>query len=206
MRFFNVYQYLALAVLFPLAYWLWWRRCDGSHRCTLLLLAMPVLYAYIIPGLGTNWLKLWEINTRLRLGRFRPHHGFVFGSATSLIALLCAEPRPADFGTWDVFRSGFVMGSVLAFWNWLYDIYAIKAGFITVYNRATRRTKAPRPSPPTTRRRCSALSASATASPSGWCRTACWSRGTGSSTAGCSSPATWPCWWCRWSSSSAFPI
>jgi hypothetical protein len=32
-------------------------------------------------------------------------------------------------------RSGFVIGSVLALWNWLYDIYAIKTGFITVYNR-----------------------------------------------------------------------
>ena len=28
------------------------------------------------------------------------------------------------------------MGSVLAFWNWLYDIYAIKADVLRVYTRA----------------------------------------------------------------------
>ena len=28
-----------------------------------------------------------------------------------------------------------MLGSVLGFWNWLYDLYAIKAGVVTVYNR-----------------------------------------------------------------------
>jgi hypothetical protein len=135
MRLLNLYQYLAPLVLFPVSYWLWWRRCEQSHACAVLLLSMPVLFAYVIPGLGTNWLGLWEFNTRWRLGKFRPHHGFVFGTATSLFALLCVEPHQAGLGIWEVVRSGFLLGSVLAFWNWLYDIYAIKAGFIVVYNR-----------------------------------------------------------------------
>jgi hypothetical protein len=135
MWFLNLYQYLAPLVLFPVSYWLWWHRCEHSHACVLLLLSMPVLFAYVIPGLGTNWLGLWEFNTRWRLGKFRPHHGFVFGTATSLFALLCLEPRSASLGIWELVRSGFLLGSVLAFWNWLYDIYAIKAGFIVVYNR-----------------------------------------------------------------------
>jgi len=46
------------------------------------LLGIPVLYAYIVPAVGTNVFRIWEFNTRLRLGRFRPHHGFVFGSAS----------------------------------------------------------------------------------------------------------------------------
>lgn len=96
---------------------------------------MPVLFAYIIPGLGTNWLNLWEFNTRLRLGKFRPHHGFVFGTATSLFGLLCLTAQPPTFSLAELLRTGFIVGSVLAFWNWLYDIYAIKAGFITVYNQ-----------------------------------------------------------------------
>src|SRR5207245_11629135 len=135
MRFFRLYQYLAPAALFPLSYWLWWQRCQHSHACVLLLLSMPVSFAYIIPGLGTNWLGLWEFNTPWRRGKFRPHHGFVFGSATSLLALLCVEPPAPSCGVWEVVRASFVLGSVLAFWNWLYDIYAIKAGFIRVYHR-----------------------------------------------------------------------
>jgi hypothetical protein len=49
------------------------------------------------PGVGTNVLKVWEFDTRLRLGRFRPHHGFVFGSATAMLALLTVPaPDPAS--------------------------------------------------------------------------------------------------------------
>ena len=135
MRFFNVYQYVAPAVLFPISYLFWLRRMGGDHRLVLLMLSVPVVFAYVIPALGTNWLRLWEFNTRLRLGRFRPHHGFVFGSATSLIALVCVTPRPPAPDAFDLFRTAFVLGSVLAFWNWLYDVRAIQAGFITVYNR-----------------------------------------------------------------------
>jgi hypothetical protein len=136
MNFFNLYQYITPLLLFPLSYYLWLRQFDGNHRFVWLMLSMPVLFAYIIPGLGTNWLKLWEFNTRLRLGKFRPHHGFVFGTATSLIALLCVASPPADFSLMEFIRAGFILGSVLAFWNWLYDMYAIKAGFLVVYNKA----------------------------------------------------------------------
>jgi hypothetical protein len=135
MRIFRVYEYVAPLVLFPASYFLWLIRFDYRHDYVVLALSLPVVFAYVIPGLGTNYLRLWEFNTRLRLGRFRPQHGFVFGSATSLLMLLCAEPGSPGLGWFELFRAGFVTGSVLAFWNWLYDIYAIKAGFIVVYNR-----------------------------------------------------------------------
>lgn len=136
MRFFQWYQYLLPLILFPVSYLLWLERYGGSHRATLLVLSIPVLFAYVIPALGTNWLGIWEFNTRLRLGKFRPHHGFVLGTATSLIGLLCLAYPPRGFGLVEFLRAGFVMGSVLAFWNWLYDLYAIKAGFIVVHLRA----------------------------------------------------------------------
>jgi len=143
MRFFRLYEYLAPFVLFPVSYYLWLTRFDGRHDFVLLALSMPVVFAYVIPGLGTNWLKLWEFNTRLRLGRFRAQHGFVFGSATSLFALLCVEPQATTLGWFELFRAGFIMGSVVAFWNWLYDIYAIRAGLIVVYNRAYSKRQGP---------------------------------------------------------------
>jgi hypothetical protein len=134
-RFFRVYQYVVPALLFPISYYLWLLWYDGDHRLVALTLSLPVLFAYIIPGIGTNWLRLWEFDTRWRLGRFRPHHGFVFGTASSLLALLCLEPYPTGPWVWEIARAGFIVGSVLALWNWIYDIYAIKAGFIIVYNR-----------------------------------------------------------------------
>ncbi len=134
MRFFAVYQVIATLVLLPMSYWLWWQRYDGDHRLALMTMSLPVVFAYVIPGLGTNWLRLWEINARFRWGRFRPHHGFVFGAATSLFALLTLD-YPGEGGTAALLRSGFLLGSVLAFWNWLYDTCAIKAGYIRVYTR-----------------------------------------------------------------------
>lgn len=134
MGFFNFYQYAAPIIILPLSYWLWLKRCGGEHRLAVLMLAIPVLFAYIVPAVGTNVLRIWEFNTRLRLGRFRPHHGFVFGSATSLMAL--ATLIPGADGFWSVLRAGFVLGSVLAFWNWLYDVEALRAGFLRVYTRS----------------------------------------------------------------------
>ena len=142
MSFFNIYQYAAPLVLLPLAYWLWLARSGGEHRLALLLMSMPVLYAYIVPAVGTNVLKIWEFNTRLRLGRFRPHHGFVFGSATSLIALAAVSPT-SDFTFGEVLRAAFVLGSVLAFWNWLYDVAALRSGFLRVYTRSYAERRGP---------------------------------------------------------------
>ena len=76
------------AVLTPLGALLWWRHTTETPAGAAAWL-MPVLWAYIVPGIGTNVLRVWEFDTRLRLGRFRPHHGFVFGSATAMLGGWC---------------------------------------------------------------------------------------------------------------------
>ena len=136
-RFFSVYQYLVPLTLFPVSYLLWLQRLGGHHERVWLALSIPVVFGYVVPAVGTNALGLWEINTRLRLGRFRPHHGFVFGTAASLLALVCLPAGASRPGVWESLRAGLVVGSVLGFWNWLYDTYAIKAKFIIIHNRLT---------------------------------------------------------------------
>lgn len=135
MGFYRAYQYIVPLVFFPLSYWFWLRRYEGDHGLAVLALSVPIVFSYVVPGLGTNWLKLWEINTRWRIGRFRPQHGFLFGTATSWFGLLCLEYPPAGYAPLDWLRSAFVMGSVLAFWNWFYDYHALRVGFLMVYNR-----------------------------------------------------------------------
>lgn len=133
MRFFALYQYIAPAILFPLAYALFLRRYE-SHAMTWFALAIPITWSYVVPAIGMNWLRIWSMRTRIRIGRIRPHHGFMFGSASSLFALLCLDPV-RDPGVLAALRAGVVLGSVIAFWNWLYDIAAIRVGFIEVFNR-----------------------------------------------------------------------
>jgi hypothetical protein len=130
---FSWYQYLAPPVLTPLSCWLWWREYSGNLYLLSIAWLLPIIYAYIVPGIGTNVLKVWEFDTRLRLGRFRAHHGFVFGSATSMLAWLCHSDSAEGF--FDVLSYAFILASVLGFWNIIYDIRAIQSGLLKVYNQ-----------------------------------------------------------------------
>ncbi len=132
-RLLSLYPYIAPVILAPLTYWLWLNTYAGNHHLVAMSWGLPVLWAYIVPGIGTNVLKVWEFDTRLRLGRFRPHHGFVFGSATSMLAWL-VHTTPAQ-GWGDVFALALVLASVLGFWNLLYDVKALEAGLLHVYNQ-----------------------------------------------------------------------
>jgi len=132
-KVFEWYQYLAPAILTPLSFWLWWEVYAGDIRLVLMAWLIPILYAYIVPAVGTNILKVWEFDTSLRLGRFRPHHGFVFGSATAMLAWICHFDRAET--VFDVIKYGFVVASVLGFWNVIYDIKAIRSGILKVYNQ-----------------------------------------------------------------------
>jgi hypothetical protein len=129
----SVYAYVAPAVLAPAALLLWYRTCEGDLQLVATAWLIPILWAYIVPGIGTNVLKVWEFDARFRLGRFRAHHGFVFGSATAMLAWLVHTGPACDFST--VARDALVMGSVLGFWNLLYDVKALQAGVLRVYNQ-----------------------------------------------------------------------
>lgn len=134
-RFFDLYQWLGPLILGPLALLGWWRHYDGNGPLVAIAIGVPVLHAYIVPGIGTNVLRMWEFDTRLRLGRFRPHHGFVFGSATALIALpLAGTPDPAP-AAGDVAATATLFGAVLLTVNWIYDALALRAGVLHVYNQ-----------------------------------------------------------------------
>jgi hypothetical protein len=132
-RALELYAYVAPLLLAPLTLCLWWRTYDGAWDLALIAWLLPIVYAYVVPAVGTHVLRVWEFDTRLRVGRFRPHHGFVFGSATSALAWLC-HAGPAG-NALDIARASLVMGSVLGFWNLLYDAAALEAGVLRVYNQ-----------------------------------------------------------------------
>ena len=132
-RTLSLYQYVAPAILAPASFLLWRREYAGDLELVAGAWLVPILYAYIVPGIGTNVLKVWEFDTRVRLGRFRPHHGFVFGSATAMLAWLVHGGPAQDLA--GVARSALVMGSVLGFWNLLYDVAALRSGILRVYNQ-----------------------------------------------------------------------
>lgn len=127
----RIYQYVAPAVLTPLSLWLWWTEY-GNVPQLLVAWLVPILWAYVVPAVGTNVCKVWEFDVKWKLGRFRPHHGFVFGSATAMIAWL-VHGHPAQ-SPGEVLRYSLVLCSVLGFWNLLYEVKALRIGVLKVYN------------------------------------------------------------------------
>ena len=117
----SVYPIVAPLILTPLSFWLW--RGDPIGWL------VPILWAYIVPGIGTNVLKMWEFDTRFRLGRFRPHHGFVFGSATSMLGWLVHQFARGPMA------SALTMALVLGIINFAYDVKALRTGILRVYNQ-----------------------------------------------------------------------
>lgn len=102
--------------------WLW---CGELGRAQGLGFMLSLLgFAYVVPGLGTNLTRLYEFKTRYRLGRMRPHHGFVLSSFAAAAA-------------WAGLRLGGWLSTALicAVLVTLYDAFAIHSGFIVVYNR-----------------------------------------------------------------------
>jgi hypothetical protein len=128
----RVYQYLAPAILAPLSWFLWWQT---YQRIDLVMMAwlIPIVWAYVVPAVGTNVLKVWEFNVAWKLGNFRPHHGFVFGSATSTLTWLVHGAPVNTLGA--VPKFGLIVCSLLAFWNLLYEIKALRIGLLRVYNQ-----------------------------------------------------------------------
>ena len=134
--FYNIYQFVAPLLFFPLAYWLWWERFDHRHDVTLLVMFVPVVSYYVFVLVGVLKLKLWRMNTRPTIGGVRPHHGFVIATASALFFYICLRMVPVDHtGLLSVLTAMFLGASVFGFWNWWYETYAIKSGFISIYTK-----------------------------------------------------------------------
>ena len=132
---FDIYAILAPLVLMPIAVLAWWRHYEGNAQLTALAVILPVLHAYIVPGIGTNVLGMWAFNARLKVGKFRPQHGFVFGSATALLTLLVIGSPDPHAGLREAFFAGCAGAALLLAVNWSYDALAIRHEVLEVYNQ-----------------------------------------------------------------------
>lgn len=141
-RLLSAYQYLGPLILTPLAARAWFAHY-GDWALAAPALLVPVIHAYVVPAVGTNVLGMWEFDTKMKLGRFRPHHGFVFGSATALISLplIGAPLDAADPGA--ALASAVRVGLVLLVVNWVYDALALRHGILKVYTPAAQASAGP---------------------------------------------------------------
>ncbi|MGZ3772815.1 MAG: hypothetical protein ACXVCY_07800 [Pseudobdellovibrionaceae bacterium] len=139
----HLHSIITPLIFFPVAYGLWLHYYHGSHLRTLLTFLFPVCYAYVIPYIGICRLKLWEFRSHLNVKKMRPQSGFIFGSAAAFFAFLCVINKTPTFSFMSLLKSGFLTASVFGFWNWIFEIYAMKKGAIVVFSKKYREGKDP---------------------------------------------------------------
>lgn len=139
-KFFDIYQYIALLILLPIAYLLW-KNVLISYKLTIIIVCLPIVVAYIIPLIGTNITKYWEFNINNKIKNIRLYHGFVFGSATSIIGFMFYLISPIYTGILNSIIFAFICGAFISFWNTFYDYYAVKSGFIKINNLSVKEGK-----------------------------------------------------------------
>lgn len=135
-HFYTFYQFIVPLIFFPFTYWLWWNRLNHNYAVTSLVIFVPVVSYYIFVVVGITHFRLWKMNTRPAIKGVRPHHGFVLATGMGLLTYVSMHliPTTAE-GIGSVFNAAFLGASVIGFWNWLYETYAIKSGFISIYTK-----------------------------------------------------------------------
>ncbi len=134
-RLLRLYPYWGPLLFGPVALLAWMRHWPGSPELVAVALAVPIVHAYVVPAVGTNVLGMWAFTTKVRIGRFRPHHGFVFGTATALLTLPLIGLADPTSSPVSVVSTAVVVGVVLFLVNWVYDAAALRHGLLEVYNQ-----------------------------------------------------------------------
>lgn len=127
---------------FPLVAWLWHRHGGGNAAFTAVVMGIPVLFGYLVPGLAIAWLRLWEIRSPYSIKGIQVHQGFIYGSGLALNAWLADHARFANPAA-DLLVPALLCGSNAAFTGWFIDIAGVKAGRIRIDNPIARLGKDP---------------------------------------------------------------
>lgn len=105
-------------------------------------LALGIAFGYIVPGIGTNLLGMWEFRGPLTVGRYCVHHGFMYAPYFSLTLYLCCGAGGdlgARGGVAVIVACAFVQGFLSTF----HDLQGLRCGFIRIYSRKQRQGAGP---------------------------------------------------------------
>jgi hypothetical protein len=129
MLFFSTYLFPLAG--FPLVTYVWWRS-TGSWPFVLVVMGVPVVFGYLMPGVATQYVKRWRFTSGPRVGAYYVHHGFVYGSKLAFVLFLVVRSPDAVRSAFDAAAIVLVTGAATAFGGWLHDVHAVRAGKIEV--------------------------------------------------------------------------
>jgi hypothetical protein len=130
---------LPLPLTFLILY-LWYIRTH-NWPFSLYVIILPLLFGYIIPGIGTNILKMWAFKWDfMRMGNYFIHHGFMYAPyfAFSLYLTFGNVGQLSFVQSATIIISNSFLQCFLTTWH---DYWAVKSGMIEIYNRPFREGK-----------------------------------------------------------------
>ena len=128
----KIYPFVALPVLI----WFWIRSGGLGFMC--FVLGLPLLFGYIVPGIGTNVIKMWRFKDRWTVGNFFIHHGFIYAATMGSVMLIAFVP-PASHDWWGWLANMARGAGLLGFTGWVHDLIGVREGMMEVYNEEWKR-------------------------------------------------------------------
>ena len=123
--------YLFPAIAFPLVTYAW-HASGASWPFTILVMAVPVLFGYLMPWVATSVVRRWRFTSGPRVGSYYLHHGFIYGSKLAFALLLVARSMASIVTPFDAIAVILVTGAATAFGGCFHDMQAVRAGKIEV--------------------------------------------------------------------------
>ena len=123
--------YLFPAVGFPLVTYAW-HASGASWPFTILVMAVPVLFGYLMPWVATSVVRRWRFTSGPRVGSYYLHHGFIYGSKLAFALLLVARSMESIVTPFHAIAVILVTGAATAFGGCFHDMQAVRAGKIEV--------------------------------------------------------------------------
>jgi hypothetical protein len=127
-----VSTFLFPAIGFPLIGYAWWLASAKSWAFVAVVMGLPVVFGYVMPGVAVHVAKRWRFTSGPRVGSYYVHHGFVYGSKLAFALLVVVRSVATIDVWWHAGAIVLVTGAVTAFGGWFHDVHAVRAGRIEV--------------------------------------------------------------------------
>lgn len=131
----DVSTYVFPVVAFPLLAWAFW--LDHGAAFAVFAMGVPLVFGYVVPGIGTNAMRRWRFHGRWVVGSYYAHHGFLYAAKLAFVLWL-AMRHPATMTAGDVAAAAVLGGAFAAIGGYWHDVNASRAGRIEHLTRAAR--------------------------------------------------------------------
>ena len=138
--FLFLYDYVYPFIGLPVLSWLWLR--NYSPAFAVLAMGLPFVFGYLVPGIGTNYLKMWRFYGPWVVGNYFIHHGFIYSSAMGLGLYIAFLPSQTLDG-WNILGNMARTACVIGFVGWVHDLIAARQGVVEIFNLPWKRGASP---------------------------------------------------------------